>query len=373
MPWAMRLAGIALALAVAAATPGAAGAQTGRGSLTLNGRTFSLSQIELSRLLELSHVVQGIDRGAQDRALAAAEAVVSSPDGHYVLAIYQLEIGRQRRDDALRTRALDVLIAQSDVAPAQLASYLAVRGDIAFRARDYATASALWGRVADMQPNNPQALVNLAQVREAQGDHRAAVDLIHRAVGAAGQGAPSEAWQRQWLSIAYNAALMEESVAAARALLTAYPTADNWRFALVAYRQLAAPQGGAEIDLFRLMRAAGALAHADEYQRFTQLLLHAGFAAEARAVLDEGVSRGIVNGTAAPIPDIRREIDRAIQRPQVPRSTTTRFQIAVGYALAGRPSEAETAFREVAGSANAGGRFYPDLAGFWLLWLARPA
>ena len=377
---ALRSAGIVVAIAFATLVPGAAGAQGAQGvqsGLTLNGRTFALSQLEQSRLLELSHLVHGADRGVQDRALAAAEAVVNSPDGRFVLALYQLEIGRQRRDDALRARALDVLIAQREVAPAQLASYLAARGDIAFRAHDDATASALWGRLAEMQPGNPQVLVNLAQVREAQGDHRAAVAFIHRAIGEAGQGTQPEALHRQWLAIAYNAALADESVAAARALVAAYPTADNWRFALVAYRQLAAPQSGAEIDLYRLMRAVGVLAHADEYRRLTQLLLHAGFAAEAKAVLDEGVSRGIVNGTEAPIPDIRREIERALQHPQRPalpvQDSAASFHMAVGLALAGRRSEAETAFRAIAGNANAGGRFYPDLAGFWLLWFARPA
>ena len=99
-----------------------------------------------------------------------------------------------------------------------------------------------------------------------------------------------------------------------RALVAAYPTPANWRDALVAYRQLAAPQEAAEIDLLRLMRTAGALIRPAEYQRLAQLLLHAGFAAEGRAVLDEGIARGVVNRSEPPTPAISAEIDRAIAR-----------------------------------------------------------
>ena len=76
----------------------------------------------------------------------------------------------------------------------------------------------------------------------------------------------------------------------------------------------------AEIDLLQLMRTAGALIRPAEYLRLAQLLLHAGSAVEAKAVLEEGVSRGVVNRSEAPTPAIAAEIDRAISRaPASPR------------------------------------------------------
>ena len=366
-------------LAVASAsgvTLAPAGAQRMQSRMELNGRTFALSAIELDRLTDLGRVVHTLNRGAQDRALDAARSVANSPDARYLLALYQLEIGRQRQDDALRTPALDVLIAASDTPREKLVGYLASRGQIAYRAGDYATASSAWTRLAELQPDDPQTLMNLAQVRAAQSDAAGAADLIRRAIAANRTGPPSEIWYRQWLSITYNARLADQTVAAGRALVTAYPTTENWRQALVAFRQLAAPQDGAEIDLLRLMRVARTLVHADEYQRLTQLLLRANLPAEAKAVLDEGVERGIVEGFAGPIPDIRREIDRALepQRRRPPASAdgmTTSFRLAVGLALAGRRPEAEEALRAIADNRSGGGRWYPDLAGFWLLWLAR--
>jgi tetratricopeptide (TPR) repeat protein len=370
--------GLGAAAAAGALTSASARAQISQSSLTLDGRTFAISPSELIRLTDLGRTVHSRNRGAQDSALAAARAVANSRDARYLLAIYQLEIGRLRQDDALRAQALDVLIPDRQTPSERLPAYLGLRGDIAFRGGDYAAASALWGRLAGLQPENPQTLVNLAQVRAAQQDAEGAIALIRRAIAAHRTGPSPEGWYRQWLTIAHNAHLLVQGAGAGHALVTAYPTPENWRFALVAYRQLAAPQGGAEIDLFRLMRAAGVLAHSDEYQRLTQLLLREGLAVEAKAVLDEGVSRGIVNGIEAPIPDIRREIDRALQ-PQRARPASAAptdgaavgYRLAVGLALAGRRPEAETALRAIAGGPSGDGRFYPDLALFWLDWLAR--
>jgi hypothetical protein len=372
------LGGLALLAAAGLAAPALAQApQLGGSRLELGGRIFSLSADEASRLADLARVVHSANRAAQDSALAAARQAVNSADARYVLAIYQLEIGRQRHDDALRAPALDVLITEPGTPRDRLASFLGVRGDIAFRGGDLATAAASWGRLLELQPGDPLAMMNLAQVRARQQDAAGAIRLIRQAA-AASQGRPvPESWYRQWLSIAFNGHLAAESLAAGEALVSAYPSPANWRLAFVAYRQLAAPQEAAEIELLRLMRTAGALVHQDEYQRLAQLLLHGGQPAEAKAVLDEGVSRGIVNAGAAPIPDVRREIDRALQRPQParapaapPSEAAMRFRAAAALAAAGRRAEAETAFRAIAGAGEVGGRWYPDLARLWLLWLA---
>jgi len=377
--WPRVLAGAAMLLPLPAAAQ-----QLMNSTLTLYGRSLSMSRLEQTRLLEVAHEIRSPNRAAQDRTLAAAEAVANTPDARYLLATFQLEIGRQRRDDALRRRALEVLIPSGMTPADKLPGYLAIRGDIAFRAQDYATAAADWGRLVELQPNDPQSLINLAQVRDAMNDPAGAAALIQRAIaaqGAGGTGPASENTFRQRLSITYNAGLGRESAEAAQALVAAYPTPENWRFALVAYRQLAEPQAGAEIDMLRLMRAVGALARAAEYRRLAQLLLHAGFAAEARAVLDEGVSRRIDGMAQAPTPEIRQEIERtlarALTRPAPsapdPSSAEGRYRLAAAEALAGRRAEAEAGFRALAESAptDSGQAFYPDLARFWLAWLAR--
>jgi tetratricopeptide (TPR) repeat protein len=362
-----------------------AGAQLIQSTLNLDGRTFSLVPEELNRLTALGAVVHTTDRGAQDRALDAARSIANSDDSRYIVALYQLEIGRQRRDDALRAPALDVLIASRLTPHDRLVSYLGVRGDIAYHAGDYATASSAWTRQMALQPNDPQGLNNLAQVRAALNDSQGAIDLLRGAIAAHQAGPAPQSWYRQWLAIANNGRLVDQGVAAAHALVNAYPTPTNWRDALVAYRQLAAPQEVAEIDLLRLMRTAGALIRPAEYQRLAQLLLHAGSAAEGRAVLDEGIARSVVSRSEPPTPAISAEIDRALAPQRIRGSSVVvpssrgvapygagPFAQALADYRAGHRPEAEAALRALAGHADGQGavRWYPDLAAFWLAWLA---
>lgn len=385
--------------------------------MELEGQALALSPRETDALSALGVAVRGGIRGRQDAALATARNAVGSRDGRHVLALYQLELGGLRNDNSLRAPALDELIASELTRPAKLAGYLAARGSIAFQLRDFETASRHWTRLLEMSPNDPDVLANLAQVRQAQNDPQGAADLLARAIAArtAAGGPISEIWYRQRMSLANQAALLRPAIAAGRALVGAYPSPRNWREALVVYRQLAAPRDGLEIDLLRLMRFIGALSRGAEYQRMAQLLNRAAAAVEAKAVLDEGVARGLLIARESPTREIIAEVDRTIPRDRVrveamQRQRPAANMLALANALAGsgrhaeaiplyraaldgadadaaevnvrlgmvlllagqRP-QAEAAFRLAAEDEAAlaqPGR-YADLAQFWLAWLAQ--
>lgn len=363
----------AAAVAMAAAAQ-AQVAQVPITTMTLEGRNLAVSAPELRALSDLNRA-RTMDRASQDRAIARAEQVANGADARYVLALYRLDIGQRRRDDALVARALDGLIGHAGTPPGKLASYLAMRGAIAFRRNDAAAAAADWARAAEMQPGDRQALMNLAQARSALGDVAGATDLIRRAIAAAPAGAAPEAWHRQWLSIAFNGRAEGPTVAAAQALVVAYPTASNWHLALDLYRQVAAPGGEAEIALLQLIRTASGLIQAAEYQRLAQLLLQAGDRAEAQAVLEEGVRRGVVRADEPPTPDILRAIARAPSpatphpAPRDPAAQAWR-EAAVALGQQDR-ARGRTLLRAIA-DAVPPPRWYADMARFWLIRLDQP-
>jgi tetratricopeptide (TPR) repeat protein len=411
------LLGAAAAAAIGAFAPPAR-AQAGiRTVLELDGAPVALSSMEMGRLTALGTAISGGRRGPQDAALAAARSAVSSPAGRQMLARYELELGGRRGDNAMRARALDELIASPLTPRARLAGHLAVRGDVAYQLGDLETAGRVWARLLEIDPNDADILSNLAQVRQAQNDATGAAALLERAIAARAATAQpvSEIWYRQRMSVAYQGRLVRPTIAAAQSLVTTFPTARNWRDALVVYRQLVAPQDGFEIDLLRLMRAVGAFARASEYQRLAQLLTRAGAAAEAKAVLDDGLARGHLNARESPTREIIVEVDRAIPRDrsrldamraqapagdlsladslagsgrqaeaaaryrdalQRPGVNAAEVNIRLGMALllAGERAQAEAAFRQATTDAAAiaqPGR-YADLAQFWLAWLAQP-
>ena len=377
--------------------------------LDLDGARLSLSRQELEAFIKVRNTLGSSAPQSQDSALAAARRAVKGPDGRHVLALYQLQIAKQRNDIALRREALDTLIASKISSPEKLPGYLAERGGIAYQLGDFQTARTLWTRLLDMKPADPDLLGNLALVYQAENDVKGAADMLQRAAAArrAAGEVLSETLYRQQLSIADQAKLVEPGIAAAHSLVRTYPSAGNWRDALLVYRQLVAPAGGFEIDLFRLMRVSGTLARADEYQRMAQLLKHAGIPAEAKAVLGEGLSRGLLNAGESPTREIMAEVDRAAAQAAVastagasatgdsllgngryaeaaahyrqalamPAVNKAEVNTRLGTALflAGQHAEAEVAFRMAANDAAipAQPTRYPDLAQFWLSWLAR--
>ncbi len=363
-----------------AASPVAAAAQEQVSTvMEIGGSKLAVSPQEIRALSALGNLARGAQSGRQDRALADARRIANSRDGRFALALYELEIGNRRGDDVMRAGALDVLIASPLTRPERLAGHLAVRGQIAYRVGDFDTAGKLWGQLAELTPNDPDALANLAQVRLAQKDAPGAMDLLTRAIAArAALGQPvAEGWYRQRLSIAQQGQLVAPGADAARALVGAYPTPENWRIALVVYRQLVAAEGAIEIDLFRLTRHVGALTQAAEYQRMAQLLNQAGEPREARAVLDEGAKRGLMDAAVSPTREIIAEVDRAIvklrpgaaARAEPPTGAAAQVRLGVARLNAGQRGEAEAAFR-AAEDDPAGGR-YADLGFFWLAWLGR--
>ena len=387
--------------------------------LELGGRSLSLSPTEREALSRLARTINGRRPGLQDAALAAARRFTQGPDAIHLLAVYQLEIANQRNDNDLRAPALDVLIASDLTRADRIPAYLATRGQIAYERGDLDTARTLWARRLELEPNDPQAIANLAQVDNSQGNLGGAADMLERAIAArqAAGGPVPETLYRQWMSVAHDARLVGPGINAARTLVTAYPNARNWREALVVYRQLAAPAEDLEIDLFRLMRAVGALAKGPEYQRMAQLLMHGGMAAEAKAVLDEGLARRVIEPGESPTREIIAEVDRFIPRqrrefealqatrsPSVEQARSmadtllglghyaeaaalyrTTLERAAGPAaemstrlgmallLAGRRPEAEAAFRQAAAASGPEQARYGALARFWLAWLAQPS
>jgi tetratricopeptide (TPR) repeat protein len=370
----------------------------GTGVMEMDGRRLSLSPAEQAAIMALAGAINAGRRALEDAALADARKIERSTDGRYAFGAYALELGQRRHDDALRAEALDLLIDSGVAPPLKLASYLAARGQIAFGAKDFPTANRHWTRLAELRPSDPDVLSNLAQVRQALNDPKGAAELIERAIAARKSSgrASSESWYRQRLSVAFNGGLAASGVAAAQDLVKAYPSPANWRDAIVVYRQLTAPTGGLEVDLFRLTRAVGALQHEAEYQRMAQLLLSEGLAAEAKSVLMEGVARSLLSAGMSPTREILAEVDRALAKGSAPGpdsllgagryadaaasyaaalarpgASAAALNLRRGMALvfAGSAPEAEAAFRAAVAADPSGG--YADLARFWLIRLAR--
>lgn len=395
-------------------------------------RALDLSREERAALTAVQAAIARGDRAGQDSALAAARAAARGAPGRYAVANYQFQIGRGRGDMAMQTQAVDAMVESGLATPEELPGLLSFQAGRALAAGNAEQTDRLLARLIQLQPSNSVALADYGQftasqlirVRPAAAERIRgnAITLFQRALAAneaAGRQSP-ESWHLRALAVAYdgtrppvaNMAFSPAAISLARALVAAYPTPANWRDALLVYRELA-PDPALAVDIGRLARANQALNGERDYMELADALAQANLIGEAKAVIDEGVSRNMVETARIPprlapriaaravaadraaLPGLRARAQAGATGAPARAAADNHFaygqyaeaaelyrlalqkggedpnlvnsRLGAALALAGRRPEAEAALRAVTGPRA-------DLAGFWLAWLAkRPA
>jgi tetratricopeptide (TPR) repeat protein len=264
----------------------------------------------------------------------------------------------------------------------------------------------------ELAPGDADAVIGLATIKNDRKKAQESVTLIGRAIAirkAAGQPAP-ESWYKRGLNLALMQQMGPQSLQFARELAIAYPSAVNWRDALLVYRDVAKPDAAGAIDAWRLTRMAKAMGGERDYLAFAQALNAAGLPAESKSVLDQGVAARMVDPGKATFKELIAESGRKAAAEKaglnakqsaamaaatgVPAlsvadaflaagdhakaiplyraaldkggvdSSIANMRLGLALALAGNRPEAETAFRSVTGARA-------ELAALWLAWLAQ--
>ena len=371
-----------------------------------------LSREETAAVRPLYDAVHAQDWAGANAALPAAQAGVQSPAGRYIVGQLILEIGRGTQNQQVQSQAVDAMLASGGAPADVVPQLLAAQAGFALQARNFAAAEAPLTRLVELNPNDVDRIGQLAAVKIQLNKRPEALTLYRRALqlAEANGGHAPEALYRQSLAIAYEARTTAPALELARTLVTHYPTQENWRAALGVYRDLAGQGGTAELDIGRLMRAAGVLASERDYYEYAQAANRAGLPGEVKSVVEEGLSRNIFQASAADaramltsaqgqIGEDRASLARlrtqalAAAEGRVARRTgdalygygqyaeaaelyraalqkggedagMVNVRLGTALAMAGQRAEAEAAFRAVTG----GDRL--ELARFWLLWLS---
>jgi len=375
----------------------------------------SLTRAERSTLLALKTEVESGNYAAAAAALPAARAAATSADAQHYVAQYQYQIAVGTNNYRAQTDALQALIASGRVPAPQVPAIHQQIGSVAYNhIRDYGLAERAFAAQVAAAPTNAEAMLNLAKVKIDLKKPQEAQPLVVRAIAArtsAGQRAP-ESWYKVALDLAYRSKNAAQVAALGPSFVAAYPSPQNWRDVLLMQRELQALDPASALDLYRLMRASRALAGERDYFEMATALDAAGFASEARAVIEEGGAARMVDtakgagknlltrtsaraaqeraalaglqaramadatgalalkagdtllgrGDYAKAADMYRA---ALQKGSVDTGlANTRLGMAL--ALAGQRAEAEAALRSVTGPRS-------EVAAYWLAWLGRPA
>jgi hypothetical protein len=409
--------GAALALAgasVVATAPSFAKAPPAAAAATPAPRKYNLTKEERAAMGPVQKAIIAKDWAAAQAALPAAQAAATSADGRYVIGQFKLQIGIGTNNEAMQAEAVDALIASGGAEASELPALYRNQGALALRASppNVAKAEAAFAKVVELNPADTDAIVNLAKIKSDARKPQEAVALIDRAIAAkkaAGQPV-DETWYKYALKLAYDNKLNAQAIRISRDLVAAYPTKENWRDALLIYRDDGNLDPAGRLDLLRLMRASKSLAGERDWYDYADAVNNAGFPGEAKAVLDEGVSLRMIDPKKQAFADLMRvatsrlAADRASLSADAARALASgtgtavlkmgdayygygdyakaaefyraamakggvdagTAQLRLGMALgqAGDRAGAETALRAVTGAKA-------DLAAYWLAWLAQ--
>jgi len=262
-------------------------------------RKFNLSKQARKEIGELQTAVNAKDAANIPAKLAAAQAKAQNADDKYVISQLQLKAAVDANNEAAMGQALEAM-TQSGAPEGGTAIIYANLGKIQYNAKAFDKASAAFERVIQLDPKNTEAMILLAEARNAQGRTTEGVGLIQKAIGietAAGRKA-EESWYKRAVALAYNANLAI-SPAIAREWVAAYPSPKNWRDAIRIYQTTSKLEDSALIDSMRLAQATGALSGENDYFRYTNTLVTRGFPGEAKMVLEQGFAANSISKSKA--------------------------------------------------------------------------
>ncbi|HEY0113748.1 MAG TPA: hypothetical protein VGB59_11460 [Allosphingosinicella sp.] len=271
-----------------------------------------LTKEERAALLPVQTAITAKDWAAAQAGMPAAIAAAKSPGGRYAIGRFQLQIGLGLNDVALQSQGLENLIASGQVEAADLPVIHRNLGVLANNAGNKAKAEGHYVKAVELAPNDPDTLISLAQVKNDLKKPVEAVQLISRAIDikrAAGQPA-DESWYKYALKLAFdgrkNPALREASQKLSRDLVAAYPTKENWRDSVLIFRDTSGLDSAADLDALRFMRASGALAGERDWYDLVDGLFKAGNYGEAKAVLDDGIAKRMIDPKKAAFAELVR-------------------------------------------------------------------
>lgn len=263
------------------------------------------------------------DLATAEPLVAQAEAAAKTEDDKYIAAALRLNV------EVLKSQApggsvaglkapLQVLVANPRTPQADQARYNYQLGVFATNDKDNAAAATYFQRAQQLGYNDPNLPLQLVKLKMEGGDiagGSAELEKVIDAQIAAGQK-PDEQLFRYAISRTNQKRLAPQTYNWLKRYVATYPTAKTWRDAVVTYGLQ--PQGvatldkGQKVDLYRLLRAAKALADQYDYEIYAQWAFDLGLPYETKAVLAEGKAAGKIPASSTNANDLLKAANTAI-------------------------------------------------------------
>lgn len=251
-------------------------------------------------------------------ALPALQAAATDPDDKFYLGQFKLQTGLGLQDKALQQEAInDILESGSAGAAPDIGKFAFYAGQFAYQNKDYDTAIRRLQQArqagyapagADGRPTRDIELM-IAEANFRSNRLQEGLNTLEEAINAerAAGATPPADWYSRAASVAYQAKLMPEVAKWTRMQIRDYPTAENWRSALVIWGDSQQLDDQATLDLMRLRMATKSLSGERDFFEYAVLADKVGLPGEAKAVVDSGLASGSFNASSQAVNEIGKQ------------------------------------------------------------------
>lgn len=238
--------------------------------------------------------------------LDALASQFKMPDEQFLLGARRYEFGKETNNvEELRKAVITMVESKSALIPNAI-QLNGAAGQYAYNAKDYGDAIARLSEAVRLGSKDPDHFILMAESSFQLGKVAEGLDFADRAIAAktaAGQTAPSD-WYQRALSVAVRSKSQPQIAKWSVARVAAYPTPQNWRDALLIYKDNAKLDGQPALDVMRLIRAAKALAGERDYFEYAALATERGLPGEAKAVIEEGMASNAIGKSSRPLNEL---------------------------------------------------------------------
>ena len=223
-------------------------------------------------------------------------------------------------------KAFEVISASGKVSAADKSRMIESIAGSYYRAGNYAKALQWSQRYLNEGGTNPAIRTLLIQSQYLSGDYAGAAKELTTEIQAAEKNGTPPGEDR--LKLLLNAALKlgdnDTYVYTVEKLVTYYPKKEYWVDLLSRMQRKPGFSDRLSLDAYRLSLATGSMSAAAYYMEMAQLSVQAGFAAEAKQVLDKGFAAGVLGaGTeGARHKRLRDLVDKKLAEAQAAQAQT---------------------------------------------------
>lgn len=228
------------------------------------------------------------------------------PDEQYYIGAKRLDAARASNNSVELRKAVIAMIESKSALATNLAQLNTAAGQLAYSAQDHNDSIARYTEAVRLGVKDPETFIIMADSSFKLSKFPEGLAFAERAIAekkAAGQVAPAD-WYQRALAVAYKIKSQPQIAKWARDRVAAYPTPQNWRDALLIYKDGAKLEGQVALDVMRLIRSAKGLAGERDYFEYAALASERGLPGEAKAVIDEGMASGAIGKDSRPINEL---------------------------------------------------------------------